>query len=73
MLLTDDVPSLLAKVTAEIDDIGLLNARHEGAYTAAGPLFDWSARGRELLKTMQYIKASASASGLDDIDLFTTG
>jgi glycosyltransferase involved in cell wall biosynthesis len=57
MLLADDVPSLVAKVVAEVDRVDRLNARHEGAYNAAISLFDWSHRGRALLNAIREIRS----------------
>jgi hypothetical protein len=57
MLLADDVPPLVAKVVAEIDRIDRLNTRHEGAYSAAISLFDWSHRGSPLLNAIRDIRS----------------
>lgn len=65
MLLEDDIPALIKRVVAEIDQVDYLNASQTAAYAAADGRFDWSDRGQALLEAIMEIQ-SGHPSTIDE-------
>ena len=53
MVLVDQMPELMASVVSMLDRIDRLNALQNGAYEAAGQMFDWHERGRILFNAIR--------------------
>lgn len=62
LLLAADLPALLARVLAAIDDFATLNAMQDRAYAAASARFDWADRGRALLAALHPAPAQRVAA-----------